>query len=277
MTMNCKGKLFDLSRPLIMGVLNITPDSFYDGGRYFKDETILQRTKQIITENADIIDVGAFSSRPGADIVPEKIEIERLSKALKIIRDNFPDSIISVDTYRDDVASFVIKEFDVDLINDIFAGRGSKKMFKTIAKYQVPYIMMHMQGTPQNMQKKTLYDDVVLDIIKFFSERIEKAAFEGINDVIIDPGFGFGKTIEHNYQLLKRLNEFKITEKPILVGLSRKSMIYKYLNITPQESLPATIALNMAALEKGANILRVHDVAQAVQTVKVFDKLNDVI
>ena len=275
MTINCKGELIDLSKPLIMGILNITPDSFFDGGKYIQQEAILQRATEIIEQGADIIDIGAYSSRPGADEVAEDEEYRRLSKALEIIRKSFPTSCISVDTFRANIAQKVVENHEVDIINDISAGIFDDKMIQTVAKLNVPYIMMHIQGTPATMQNNPTYDDVVLDIIKYFSERINKATLLGINDIIIDPGFGFGKTLEHNYELLNRLDEFEMLDYPILVGLSRKSMIYKALGITPAESLAGTIALNTVALQKGANILRVHDVAEAEQTVQVFAKLKN--
>lgn len=270
--MNCRGKLIDLDSPKVMGILNITPDSFYDGGKYNEESEILSRTKKIIDEGADFIDIGAYSSRPNAKDVTEKEEIIRLEKALKIVRKNYPDAIISVDTFRANVARFAVENYEVDIINDIYAGFGDEKMLKTIRNLQVPYIMMHIQGTPKTMQNNPQYNDIILDIIKYFSERIRTATLLGINDLIIDPGFGFGKTIEHNYELMKRLHEFSIVDYPMLIGISRKSMIYKALDITPNDALPGTIALNTIALQKGAKILRVHDVAEAVQTVKIFEK-----
>ncbi len=274
MTINCKGELIDLSKPLIMGILNITPDSFFDGGKYTQQQAILKRASEIIEQGADIIDIGAFSTRPGADEVSENEEYRRLSEALEIVRKNYPNVCISVDTFRANIAQKVVENHKVDIINDISAGNFDEKMLQTVAKLNVPYVMMHIQGTPATMQNNPTYDDVVLDIIKYFSERINKATLLGINDIIIDPGFGFGKTIEHNYELLNRLEEFEMLDYPILVGLSRKSMIYKALGITSDESLAGTIALNTVALQKGANILRVHDVAEAVQTAQVFTKLK---
>jgi dihydropteroate synthase len=274
-TINCNGFLLDLSEPKIMGILNVTPDSFFDGGKYYNDTQIELRTKQILEQGADIIDVGAYSSRPGANDVPENEEIKRLDNALSIVRKNFPDACISVDTFRANVAKYVIEKYNVQIINDIYAGQADNKMLETVAKYNRTYIMMHMQGTPQTMQNNPHYNDVVNDIIYFFSEKIKKAALLGINDIIIDPGFGFGKTIEHNYQLMNRLDEFSIIEKPILVGISRKSMIYKFLNIKPDDALTGTIVLNTIALLKGASILRVHDVQDAVHTLKIVQKITD--
>lgn len=275
MKINCSGKLLDLTTPIVMGILNITNDSFYDGGKYTEPEKILKRAKTIIKEGAKIIDIGAYSSRPGATDIPEKIEIEKLNTALKIIRKHLPpETCISVDTFRAKVAKHVVEKYNVNIINDIYAGRGDNKMLQTIQKLQVPYIIMHMQGTPQNMQKNPTYQNIINDILKFFSERIKKATINGINDIIIDPGFGFGKTIKQNYQILNNLNHFKITKLPILVGISRKSMIYKTLKTTPNKALPATIALNTIAITKGANILRVHDVAQAIQTINITSELK---
>ncbi len=273
MTLNCNGKLINLSEPKVAGILNVTPDSFYDGGKYISENTLLKRIKQLAEEKADIIDVGAFSSRPGADFISEKEERKRLHFALELIRKELPGSVLSVDTYRSEIAKFVVKNFNVDIINDISGGNFDGNMFETIAKLQVPYVCMHMQGTPEKMQNNPQYKDVVKDLLKYFSEKIEQAKKIGINDFIIDPGFGFGKTIEHNYQILKKLELFQMLERPLLVGLSRKSMIYKLNNETPQEALAGTIALNMTALQKGANILRVHDVKEAKQLITVYLKL----
>ena len=271
-SINCKGKLLNFETPLVMGILNVTPDSFYDGGNYTQKHEIISKVEQLLKEGASIIDVGAFSSKPYAEDVSEKDEISRLNIALKTIRAKYPEICISVDTFRSNVAKFVVENYEVDIINDIYAGFGDEKMLATISDLNVVYVMMHMQGTPKTMQKKPHYDNIVLDIIKFFSERINKATLYGINDIIIDPGFGFGKTIEHNFKLLQKLHEFKIIDYPLLVGLSRKSMIYKTLNITPAEALPATVALNTMALLKGAKILRVHDVNEAVQSIKMTQK-----
>ncbi len=274
MTINCRGKLIELSEPKIAGILNITPDSFYDGGKYFSENSVKNRTEQLVTEGADIIDIGAFSSRPGAELISEKEEQKRLQFALNIIRKLYPDMILSVDTYRSEIAKFAVNNFNVDIINDISAGTFDAEMFDTIAKLNVPYIILHMQGTPGNMQKKPQYKDVVKDLLKYFSEKIERAKKTGINDLIIDPGFGFGKTIEHNYQILGKMELFQFAERPILVGLSRKSMIYTLNNETPDDALPGTLALNMTALQKGANILRVHDIKETKQVIEVYKKIN---
>ncbi len=274
MTINCNGRLLDLSEPKIAGILNITPDSFYDGGKYTAEKEISFKVKKLVSEGADIIDVGAFSSRPGAEFISVKEEKKRLDKALNIIRNIFPDIILSVDTYRSEIAEFVVNNYNVDIINDISGGNFDEKMFETIANLQVPYIIMHMKGTPADMQNNPQYSDVVKELLKYFSEKIEIAKKTGINDIIIDPGFGFGKTIKHNYQILSGLELFQIAERPVLVGLSRKSMIYKLNNETPEDALPGTIALNMIALQKGANILRVHDVKETKQVIEVYKKLK---
>ena len=273
MTINCNGNLLDLSVPKIAGILNITPDSFYDGGKYISEDAVRNKINEFIKDGADIIDIGAFSSRPGAELISESEEKIRLQSTLEIVRKYFPNIILSVDTYRSEIARFVIKEFEVSIINDISGGDYDNKMFETIAEFQVPYIVMHMQGNPGTMQTKPQYIDVVKDLLKYFSEKTESAKKLGINDLIIDPGFGFGKTLEHNYQLLNNLDLFKISERPILVGLSRKSMIYRLNNKTPEDALPGTLALNMIALQKGANILRVHDVKETLQVINVFNKL----
>lgn len=273
MTINCRGKLLNLSEPKIAGILNITPDSFYDGGKYSSEKEILNRIKQLVNEGADIIDIGAFSSRPGAKLISENEEKKRLKSALENIRKHYPDIILSVDTYRSEIAKFVVNNFEADIINDISGGNFDDKMFETIADLNVPYIVMHIQGTPESMQKNPEYNDVVKDLLKYFSEKIEFAKKIGINDLIIDPGFGFGKTIEQNYRLLNKLELFQITERPIMVGLSRKSMIFKLSNETPEKALPGTLALNMIALQKGANILRVHDVKETKQIIRVYGKL----
>jgi len=273
-SINISGKLLDLSSPIVMGILNITPDSFYDGGQYNTDEKIIEHAEQILSEGAKILDVGAYSSRPGAKNISEEKELSKLKNALSIIRKKFPESIISVDTFRSSIAEYVVKEFDVNIINDISSGELDDKMFNVIAKLNVPYIIMHMQGTPQNMQLNPQYDDLIKDIIKYLSTKVDKLNLLGVNDVIIDPGFGFGKTLDNNYELMNKLDAFKIFQLPILVGVSRKSMIYKYLETTPDEALAGTIALNTIALLHDTNILRVHDVKQAVDTIKIVEKLR---
>ncbi|MBN2214996.1 MAG: dihydropteroate synthase [Bacteroidales bacterium] len=268
-TLRLRGKITELSDPKIMGVLNVTPDSFYDGGRYTNKQLIIKKVSQMITEGADMIDVGAFSSRPGAVPIPENDEIKRLEPALDEIRTNYPDIPISVDTFRAGVAKYVVKQYDVNIINDIFAGTADDNMYKTIADLGVPYIIMHMKGTPQNMQKNPVYDNLMKEIILFFSERLRHIRHSGIHDIIIDPGFGFGKTIEHNYTILRQLDAFKIFELPVMVGLSRKSFIYKVLKTVPEESLNGTTVLNTIALINGASILRVHDVKEAKEAIRL--------
>ncbi len=275
MTINCRGQLLDLTKPKIAGILNVTPDSFFDGGNYITEDALYKRTEKLIEEGSDIIDVGAFSSRPGAKLISSDEEKKRLIFALDIIRKHFSEIILSVDTYRSEIAEFVVNNYEVDIINDISGGNFDDKMFETIAYLQVPYICMHMQGTPGDMQKNPKYNDVVKDLLKFFSEKIELAKKIGINDIIIDPGFGFGKTPEHNYEILNKLELFKITGRPLLAGLSRKSMIYKVAGEKPENALPGTLALNMIALRKGANIIRVHDVKEHKQIIEVYKKLKN--
>ncbi len=273
LNINCKGDLIDLSEPKIMGILNITQDSFYDGGKYSSSEEILAQVTKMNNEGADIIDIGAYSSRPGALDISAKEEIERLTSILDNIRNTFPDLIISVDTFRSEVAKEVVNNFNVDIINDISAGELDPKMFELIADLNIPYVMMHMNGSPQNMQNNPQYENVVESVISYFEEIINKLKLLGVKDVIIDPGFGFGKTIEHNYQLLNHLSDFRIFELPILIGVSRKSMIYKALDLSAEEALNGTSVLNTIAVLNGANILRVHDVKEAKQTIKLTSKL----
>lgn len=275
MTLNLRGQLVSYTQPIVMGILNVTPDSFYDGGRYSKADEISWRVDQIISEGAEIIDIGAYSSRPGAQDVTAEEEWSRLSQGLEIIRKRCPKAIISVDTFRADVAEKSIVDGGAAIINDISAGMIDAQMFPTVAKLGVPYILMHMQGTPQDMQNQPQYNDVTNEVILFLSEKVLKLRQLGVKDIIIDPGFGFGKTIEHNYTLLRNLDKFKIFGMPLLVGISRKSMIYKPLNITPQEALNSTTVLNTLALADGASILRVHDVKAAVESIKLMKYYTD--
>lgn len=268
MTINCKGQLIDLSIPKVMGILNLTPDSFYDGGRYKNESEILLKVEKMLNEGATFIDVGAYSSRPNAIHINEEEELQRLLPVVEILIKSFPEILLSIDTFRSRVAKESI-EAGASIINDISAGKLDKNMQSTVAKYHVPYIMMHMKGTPQTMQKHTNYDDLVKDILLYFSERIAKAKSLGIMDMIVDPGFGFAKTIAQNFELLNKLDLFKMLELPILVGVSRKSMIYKSLDISVDDALNGTTVLNTMALQKGANILRVHDVKEAVESVKL--------
>lgn len=275
-TITLNGELIDLTNPIVMGVLNVSPDSFFDGGKYTTEEKILTRAEQMIHEGGNIIDVGAVSTRPGAKQISTKEELSRLLPAVTAIRNKFPEIALSIDTYRSWVALRVIDEVGECIVNDISGGSFDEHMFDTIAKLGVPYILMHIQGSPQNMQDSPDYDDIIKDVSKYFSDKVRKLTKAGVKDVIIDPGFGFGKTIEHNYDLLNRLDAFKVFQLPLLVGISRKSMIYKLLEIDPEQSLPGTVAANMMALLGGADILRVHDVKEAVQAVSMFKKLKEI-
>ena len=271
---NVNGRLMDLSEPQVMGILNVTPDSFYAGSRGVTEQSIVDRLHQCMNEGASIVDIGAYSSRPGAQEVSVAEEMERLRTGLELVRKHRPDAIVSVDTFRADVAKMCVEEYGVALINDISAGQMDNQMFTTIARLGVPYIIMHMKGTPQDMQIAPKYDHFLKEIFYYFSEKVQKLRDLGVKDIIIDPGFGFGKTLEHNYELMNHLEEFALFELPILVGISRKSMIYRLLDITPEEALTGTTALNTIALQKGAHILRVHDVREAVETVKIVQKMK---
>ncbi len=274
-SLNCRGKLLDLSRPAIMGILNVTSDSFFDGGKYKGGPALSRRISRIIEEGADIIDVGAMSTRPGSSPVTEDLEIQRLSEAIGIIRENYPDIPISVDTYRTGVARKAIVDFKADMINDIKAGDESEEMFSVIAELKVPYIIMHMQGNPSTMQNSPQYIDVVDDVLFFLAKKVANLRKRGVTDIVVDPGFGFGKNVDHNYQLLAHLNVFRSLELPILAGLSRKSMISGFLNTDADNALNGTTALNMFALLQGSSILRVHDVKAAVETRNLFCKLQE--
>ena len=274
MTTNCKGELVDLTRPKVMGILNLTPDSFFDGGKYKDETSILQQVEYMLNHGATFIDMGAYSSRPGAEHVTEDEELLRMLPVIDLILTKFPDTLISVDTFRSKVAAESI-EHGAALINDISAGNLDTAMFDTIADYQVPYIMMHMKGTPQSMQKQATYSDVIKDLRSYFSEKIQETTSKKINDIIIDPGFGFAKTTEQNYTLLNHLDLFQTFGLPILIGLSRKSMIYKVLESSPQEALNGTTALHTIALLKGANITRAHDVKEAMECVKLVEVLKE--
>ena len=271
---NVNGRLLDLVTPQVMGILNVTPDSFYSNSRMQTEKEIAMRAEQILSEGASIIDIGAYSSRPNADHITPEEEMDRLRLGLRIVKENYPDAIVSVDTFRADIARQCVEEFGVDMINDISGGEMDDQMFETIAQLQVPYIMMHMKGTPQNMQQNIQYDCFLREVFTYFAKKIDILRAMGVNDVILDPGFGFGKTLEQNYELIAHLNEFQILERPLLVGVSRKSMIYKLLETTPQEALNGTVVLDTIALMKGANILRVHDVREAVETVKILEKIK---
>ena len=271
---NVNGRLMDLSEPQVMGILNVTPDSFYAGSRSGTEKDIIQRLHQIISEGASIIDIGGYSSRPNAEHISAEEEMNRLRNGLEIIRKHSPNAVVSVDTFRADVAKMCVEEYGVAIINDISAGQMDEEMFPTIAKLGVPYIIMHMKGTPQDMQVSPQYDHFLKEIFYYFSEKVQKLRDLGVKDIIIDPGFGFGKTLEHNYELMNHLEEFSLFELPLLVGVSRKSMIYKLLGTTPEEALNGTTALHTIALLKGANILRVHDVKEAVESIKIVQKMK---
>lgn len=273
MTINCKGKLVDLSTPKVMGVLNVTPDSFYDGGFYKDESKIINQVQKMLDDGATFIDVGAYSSKPNADEVSQEEELLRILPTLKLLVKQFPNSIISVDTFRAEVAKQCVDN-GAALINDISAGHLDNTMLETIAKLQVPYIMMHMLGTPQTMQEHANYNNILKEVLFYFSQRIASARALGIKDLIIDPGFGFAKTLEQNFELLNQLEGFNIADMPLLVGVSRKSMIYKTLNTTADKALNGTTALNMVALQKGAKILRVHDVKEAVECVTLFNQFK---
>lgn len=272
---NVNGSLLDLSQPHVMGILNVTPDSFYAGSRTQTEAEIVRRVKQIVSEGAAIIDIGAYSSRPNADNVSAREEMERLRMGLKILFEIQPDAVVSVDTFRADVARMCVEEYGVAIINDIAAGEMDANMFHTVAALNVPYIMMHMQGTPQSMQQHPHYDNLLKEVFLYFARKVQQLRDLGVKDIILDPGFGFGKTMEHNYELLSHLEEFRIFELPLLVGVSRKSMIYRLLDITPQEALNGTTVLDTICLLKGADILRVHDVKEAVETVRIVQAMRN--
>jgi dihydropteroate synthase len=272
---NVNGSLLDLSQPRVMGILNVTPDSFYAGSRTQTEAEIVRRVRQIVSEGAAIIDIGAYSSRPNADNVSSREEMERLRMGLKILFEIQPDAVVSVDTFRADVARMCVEEYGVAIINDIAAGEMDTDMFHTVAALNVPYIMMHMQGTPQSMQQHPHYDNLLKEVFLYFARKVQQLRDLGVKDIILDPGFGFGKTMEHNYELLSHLEEFRIFELPLLVGVSRKSMIYRLLDITPQEALNGTTVLDTICLLKGADILRVHDVKEAVETVRIVQAMRN--
>ncbi|OGS62944.1 MAG: dihydropteroate synthase [Flavobacteria bacterium GWF1_32_7] len=273
MNINCNGNLIDLSTPKVMGILNVTPNSFYDGGKHKEINSIIHQVDKMLSEGADFIDIGAYSSKPSAEFVSEEEEIKRLVHIIKELVETFPTIILSVDTFRANVARASV-ENGVAMVNDISAGLLDDKMLETVADLKVPYIMMHMRGNPQTMQSLTDYNDIVKEMIFYFSERIQKVRSFGISDIVIDPGFGFAKTLEQNYEVLHKMELFSMLELPLLVGISRKSMIYKVLENSPQEALNGTSVLNTIALQKGAKILRVHDVKEAVECIKLVSKLK---
>ncbi|MDD2382066.1 MAG: dihydropteroate synthase [Mariniphaga sp.] len=273
-SINVGGKLIDFSQPVVMGVINVTPDSFYDGGKLTSKKVLISAVERMVNEGAAIIDVGGVSTRPDAPMISTKIELERLLPAVHIIRKKFPDIPISIDTFRSWVAVRIIEEIGPIIVNDISGGTMDSKMFETIAKMDVPYVLTHIQGTPQNMQDNPTYTDVVKEISLWMSDRVKQLTKLGVKDIILDPGFGFGKNIQHNYELLNRLDSFKVFQLPLMVGLSRKTMIWKWLGIKADEALNGTTAVNSLALLGGADILRVHDVREAIEAVEIFKALK---
>lgn len=261
----------NLDRPKVMGILNLTPDSFYDGGSYTSDKQIERRLDKMLSENVDIIDLGAYSSRPGAEDIDQETELSRLLPAINIIKEKYPQIVVSVDTFRSQVVREIHSILGDFIVNDISGGMLDEKMYSTVVELDLPYVMMHMQGNPQTMQLAPEYENVVEDVYKFFKERIDKLEGMGYKKIILDPGFGFGKTVEHNYELLHHMDRFKELGYPILVGVSRKSMINKILGTKPSEALTGTIAVNTLSLVHGGDILRVHDVKEGVETIKIFN------
>ena len=273
MMINVKGRLMDLASPRVMGIINITDNSFFAGSRYVDDKDILAVAAGMLEGGADILDIGGCSTRPGSEEVPEPLERERVCRATDLIISRFPDAVISVDTYRASVAEAAIVKYGAAIINDISGGVMDEAMFPLVARLNVPYILMHMQGTPQTMQENPVYNDVVADILSWFGKRLKPLKEAGVKDIILDPGFGFGKNADHNFEMLQGFREFHVAGLPLLAGLSRKSLVWKTLGITPDLALNGTTALNMAALIGGASILRVHDVREARQTVTLFEKI----
>lgn len=269
-TLNLRGRLLELREPQIMGILNVTPDSFYSDSRTPDEAHITDRVRQMMDEGADMIDIGGYSSRPGADDVTPEEEMDRLRRGLRIVRELYPEVPVSVDTFRADVARMCIEEEGADIINDISGGMMDRQMFRTVARLGVPYILMHMQGTPDTMQVAPRYDNLRREVMLYFAERIDRLCQMGAKDIIVDPGFGFGKTLEHNYELMNHLEDFAVFNLPLLVGISRKSMIYKLTGGTPQTSLNGTTVLNTISLVKGAHILRVHDVKAAAEAKQIY-------
>lgn len=273
-SVNLGGELIDFSVPVVMGIINVTPDSFYDGGKMEDEKVLLAAVEKMIADGATIIDVGAVSTRPGSQLVSTKIELGRLLPAVKAIRKEFPAVPLSIDTFRSWVAVRIIDEFGPVIVNDISGGTLDSKMFETIGKLDVPYILSHIAGTPRDMQENPEYTDIIKDISTYFSEKVKRLTKLGVKDIIIDPGFGFGKNLDHNYDLLNRLDSFKVFQLPVMVGLSRKSMIWKALEIKPELALNGTTVANTLALMGGADILRVHDVKEAVEAVKIFCEIK---
>ncbi len=275
LTLNCHGRLLSLERPLVMGILNVTPDSFYDGGKYQEEGALLKQAEAMLAEGAQIIDVGGMSSRPGSEVISVEEELERVLPAVRALRRRFPEVVISIDTVHSRVAAEAVAA-GASMVNDISAGRFCTDMYRVVAGLGVPYVLMHMQGAPKDMQRQPEYEDVVQEVLDFFIAEAGKLRQAGVTDIILDPGFGFGKTVAHNYQMLRNMHVFKILDYPILAGLSRKSLISKVLGISPAGALNGTTALNMVALQQGAKILRVHDVRPAVETIKLWLQLENV-
>jgi dihydropteroate synthase len=271
---NCRGTLMDLSEPKIMGILNLTPDSFYDGGKFTQEKRILKRVEQMLSEGSDIIDIGGQSTRPGARFVSDKTEIKRVLPFVRLISSRFPEAVLSIDTFYSTVATSAL-EAGVAIINDVSAGNVDKKIFTVAAAFKAPYVLMHMKGSPINMQVKPSYKNVLSEVLKFMTNKINTLKTAGVKDIIIDPGFGFGKDTRHNYKLLASLKAFTLLGYPVLAGLSRKSMICKVLKVNPPKALNGTTALNMAALINGASILRVHDIKEAAETIRLYTELRD--
>lgn len=273
-TINLNGRLIDLSRPVVMGILNVTPDSFYDGGKYETEKKIIKRAEEILEQGATIIDIGAISTRPGTEEISTKDEIDRLLPAVRAVKKAFPEAFISIDTFRSWVALKVIEECGPCIVNDVSGGNFDVHMFDIIGKLGVPYILMHMLGTPIKMEKNPVYDDIIRDISMFFTDRVKKLTSAGVKDVILDPGFGFGKKLAHNYELLNRLDSFKVFQLPLMVGVSRKSMIHKLLGLKAEDALNGTTIVNTLALMGGTDILRVHDVREAVEAVRILNMIR---
>ena len=271
-TINVGGKLLDLGEPQVMGILNVTPDSFYVKSRKQSDEEIAARVRSVLQEGGSMIDIGAYSTRPGAADVPVETEMSRLRHGLGILRREAPDAIVSVDTFRADVARMCVEEYGVQIVNDISGGELDYRMFDTVARLGVPYILMHIKGNPQNMQDNPQYDDLMCEMLVYFGSKVQRLHEMGVKDIILDPGFGFAKTLDHNYELMNRMEDLKVLGLPLLVGVSRKSMIYRLLGTSPEEALNGTTALHAMSLLKGASILRVHDVREAVETVEIVKK-----
>lgn len=272
-TLNVGGKLLDLSQPQVMGILNVTPDSFYSASCKNTEQEVADRIIAILAEGGSMIDIGAYSSRPGADDITAEEEMDRLRSALRILRNIAADAVVSVDTFRADVARMCVEEYGVQIINDISGGELDARMFETVASLGVPYILMHMKGNPQTMQQQPHYDDLLSEMLRYFGTKVQQLHELGVKDIILDPGFGFAKTLEHNYELMNRLQDLRVLQLPVLVGVSRKSMIYRLLGLTPEEALNGTSVLNTLALLKGASILRVHDVKEAVEVVQIVKKM----